>query len=132
MKTLFRSATLAISGLALALSPVVASAQDDSEMRPEVYQLLVDCGAANALASSGAEEQADKDTYEGKAVAFWQVAMVYGDVGKEQMKTDGAASLEKVQDLAKNDSDGLTELVTQCIGMEEVVMRIHSGDDLGE
>lgn len=132
MKTLFRCAALTMGGLALTLSPLSASAQDDSEMRPEVYQLLVDCGAANALASSGAEEQADQEMYEGKAVAFWQVAMVYGDVGKDQMKTDGSASLEKVQDLAQNDSDGLTELVTQCIGMEDVVMRIHSGDDLGE
>ncbi|ANU08008.1 hypothetical protein [Paraurantiacibacter namhicola] len=129
MKTIIRNCALALGGMALATTALPVAAQDgDSEMKPEVYQLLVDCGAAHALASSGTKEEAEAADYEKKAVAFWQVAMVYGDADKDKMKDDGAASITKINGWVQADDDSQLEgLLTKCIQMEDVVMDIHSG-----
>lgn len=129
MTKFFRKCSVVIGSIALATAPFSASAQDNSEMRPEVYRLLVDCGAANALAASGADEEAAAKEYERKAVAFWQVGMLYGSVDKEQMRVDGSAALDRVGTMVSADNEGLAELVIQCTGMEDVVMDIYDGND---
>ncbi|ANU08009.1 hypothetical protein [Paraurantiacibacter namhicola] len=124
MKT-FKKAFAAIGALSLGLAPVAGAAQD-TEMKPEVYQLLLDCGTMNLLASTGTEDAAEVEEYEAKALAFWRVGKAYGSADQDKLKTDTDASIERVGALVGSaDDKALTDLISRCVGMEETVTKIN-------
>ena len=129
MKSFIRKFAAASGSIALAAASVPAIAQDgDTETKPEVYDLLIDCGTANFIASTGTEDATQVADYEGKATAFFLVGKAYGEVDAETLKADGAKSFERVQKLIDSKDDAkITEFLSSCIKMEETVMEIHSG-----
>lgn len=128
MQTFIRKIAGAGACLSLCIAAVPAFAQADNEgFKPEVYNLLVDCGTANFVASSGAEDDAQTKEYEGKATAFYRVSKVYGSTENRNLEDDAVESLSRVRALIDSDDPNeLTELLTKCVKMEETVMQINS------
>lgn len=119
MKAMFKTGAGLLAAASLALTPVTASAQA-KDYDQNIYNLLMDCAALQALFSQAAEKEEDKNKSLASAVGFMSAAETLSGTEIKDYGAELSPRRERLLGMLRKDDPALMRMAKTCAAIERV------------